>query len=81
MQQAEADAENAPLVLGYVKVRLRSRSPRLWGWEVCREGSDIVVRHSEGVFPCAEDAWRAGQIVLAAIETARPVRRIRGGAV
>ena len=67
-------AEDAPLVLGYVKVRLRSRSPRLWGWEVCREGSDIVVQQSEDLFHWHEDAWRAGRIVLAGLETARTAR-------
>ena len=68
-------AEDAPLVLGFVKVRLRSRSPRLWGWEVCREGCGSTVRRSEEFFRCAEDAWRAGQSVLVGLETTRPPRR------
>lgn len=68
-------SEGEPLVLGFVKVHLRSRSPRLWGWEVCREGTGIAVRSSEDLFRCAEDAWRAGRVILTELETVRRSRR------
>jgi hypothetical protein len=49
-----------------VKVVVRSRSPKLWGWELYREGDDATpVARSVDVFPHAEDAWKAGQIALA----------------
>ena len=62
---------------GYVKVELRSRSPRLWGWNVHRAGSDNVVKGSEAAYGCAEDAWKAGQAALAKVEAALPPAYLR----
>lgn len=53
---------------GYVKVELLSRSPRRWGWRVCKEGTDFALAASEPVYFCAEDAWSNGRQVLTAIE-------------
>lgn len=57
--------------LGHVKVELRSRSPKLWGWKVRMDGSDAIVERSEKVFSHAEDAWREGQRALASLESQR----------
>ncbi len=53
---------------GYVKVDLRSTSPRRWSWTVRRDGSDVVVFSSDAPFAHAEDAWAAGNKVLNALE-------------
>jgi hypothetical protein len=53
---------------GYVKVDLQSTSPRRWSWSVRRDGSDLVLFSSDAPFAHAEDAWSAGQKVLAALE-------------
>ena len=34
--------------VSYAKVELHSRSPRLWGWTLRRDGSDNLLRRSEG---------------------------------
>ena len=63
--------------LSYVKVEIRSRSPRLWGWGLHRNGSDNLIRRSEASYGCAEDAWKAGQTAFADFEAAAlrlPVR-------
>lgn len=60
--------------LGYVKVELRSCSPRLWGWDLYRTSSDAIVQRSEGCFRSSEDAWTAGQIALANFEAVRSSR-------
>ena len=57
--------------LGFVKVALRSRSPKLWGWDLHRDGGAHVLQRSEACYRDPEDAWRAGQAALAAFETAR----------
>src|SRR4051794_7384751 len=49
---------------GYVKVEVRSRSPRLWGWGLCRGTTDIVMERSDVLYGHAEDAWKAGQAAL-----------------
>ena len=54
--------------VSYVKVELHSRSPRLWGWSLRRDGSDNLLRRSEGGYGCAEDAWKAGRLVHARYE-------------
>ena len=61
--------------MGFVKGGLRSRRPRLWGWDISREGGIIPFRRSEAVFGCAEDAWKAGQADLATLEAVWPARR------
>ena len=58
--------------LSYVKVEIHSRSLRLWGWSLHREGSDNLLRRSEAAFRCAEDAWAAGQAAHADFEAAAP---------
>jgi hypothetical protein len=68
--------ESSRFLMGYVKVDLRSRSPRLWGWGVYREGSDFVVQHSDALFAYPEDAWRAGRAALASLETLRSSGRV-----
>lgn len=54
----------------YVKVELRPGSPRLWGWNLHRASSDILIRRSEAAYRCAEDAWKAGQAAFAGFEAA-----------
>ena len=54
--------------VSYVKVEVHSRSPRLWGWSLCRDGSDNLLRRSEGGYGCAEDAWKAGRLAHARYE-------------
>jgi hypothetical protein len=53
-----------PFVAGYVKVEIRSRLPKTWGWSILREANGIVLQHSNEPFKYAEDAWKAGQAVL-----------------
>ena len=62
------------LALSYVKVEMRSRSPRLWGWSLRRDGSDSLIQRSEAAYGCAEDAWRAGRLAHAAFESTAPRR-------
>ena len=57
--------------LCFVKVALRSRSPKLWGWELYRDGGDHVLQRSEACYRHPEEAWKAGQTALTASETAR----------
>jgi hypothetical protein len=64
-------ADRAYLLPGFVKVELRSRSPRLWGWSLYREGNDTAVERSGALFRHAEDAWKAGQAALAHLEPTR----------
>ena len=71
------EAEQVSFFFGHVKVALRSRSPKLWGWAVHRDGSDLAVEKSETLFPHAEDAWKAGQRVLASLEAKHPPRPAR----
>lgn len=52
-------------LFGYVKVEVRSRSPKLWGWTLHRDGTGTVARRSEKLFAYAEDAWLDGQRALA----------------
>ena len=54
--------------VSYVKVEIRSRSPRLWGWSLRRDGSDNLLRRSDGGYGCAEDAWTAGRLAHARYE-------------
>lgn len=63
--------------LSYVKVEMRSRSPRLWGWNLHRAGSDNIVKRSEAAYGCAEDAWKAGQAAFAGFEAAVPPSYVR----
>ena len=58
-----------PRFFGYVKVDLRSRSPRRWGWSIHREAvENAALLQSDRAFSAAEDAWREGRKVLAAME-------------
>ena len=61
-------------LFAYVKVEPRSRSPRLWGWEIRRTGSDAVVQRSETLHRSAEDAWREGQGWLQGLDPGHPAR-------
>lgn len=58
--------------LSYVKVEIRSRSPRLWGWSLYRDGNDNLIQRSDAAYGCAEDAWTAGRFALAGLEAAVP---------
>jgi hypothetical protein len=53
-----------PFIAGYVKVEIRSRLPKTWGWSILREANGIVIQHSDQPFRYAEDAWQAGQAML-----------------
>lgn len=57
--------KSAELAFGYVKVGVRSRSPKLWGWSLHHESTGDVVQRSEATFPYSEDAWLDGQRALA----------------
>jgi len=52
-------------LFGYIKVEVRSRSPKLWGWTLHRDGTGTVAGRSEILFDYAEDAWLDGQRALA----------------
>jgi hypothetical protein len=52
----------------YLKVDIRSRSPRRWGWSIHHDAADLVLARSDEMFPCAEDAWKAGQAALRIFE-------------
>ena len=54
--------------VSYVKVEIRARSPRLWGWGLYRDGSDNLIARSESGYGCAEDAWAAGRLAHARYE-------------
>ena len=52
-------------VPGYLlRVEVRSRAPKLWGWALCNDERGLVVRQSADLFRHADDAWRAGQAEL-----------------
>jgi len=68
------ETELVAFFFGHVKVRLRSRSPKLWGWAVHRDGSDLAIEQSEALFPYSEDAWKAGQNVLVSLNAQHPLR-------
>jgi hypothetical protein len=55
---------------GFVEVALRSSAPELWGWDLRRDGGDHVLQRSEACYRHPEEAWKAGQTALIAIETA-----------
>ena len=55
-------------IAGYVKVEIRSRLPKTWGWSILRETNGIVIQHSNELFRYAEDAWQAGQAMLRTLE-------------
>jgi hypothetical protein len=48
----------------FLKVDMRSRSPRLWSWSIHHDAVDMVLMRSDERFRCAEDAWEAGQAAL-----------------
>jgi hypothetical protein len=54
-------------VFGYVKVEVRSRSPKLWGWNIHRSASDNIIQQSETLFGYAEDVWKEGQRLLSTL--------------
>jgi hypothetical protein len=51
-------------VAAYVKVEVRSRLPKAWGWSIHREANGIIIEHSSELFRYAEDALTAGQAAL-----------------
>ena len=53
---------------GYVKVEIQGRSPRRWIWAIYRSESDTLAGRAPMGFTCAEDAWKAGQDALHAME-------------
>jgi hypothetical protein len=57
---------------GYVKVELQRRAPRRWVWAIHRSDSDTITLRAAGGFACAEEAWKAGQFVLRALEAGEP---------
>ena len=57
--------------LAYVKVEMRARSRKPWGWSLYRDGSNVAIEQSEVLFGCAEDAWKAGQQALSQCLPAR----------
>ena len=61
-------------ILAYVKVEVRSRAPKLWGWNIHRSASDNIVQQSETLFRNAEEAWNEGQRLLSAYDF-EPVSR------
>jgi hypothetical protein len=54
--------ERGRFVPGYLlKVEVRSRAPKLWGWALCNDERGLIVKQSADLFRHADDAWRAGQ--------------------
>ncbi|WP_043360964.1 hypothetical protein [Belnapia sp. F-4-1] len=53
---------------GYVKVEVQGRAPRRWGWAIYRSDSETLVLRANTGFAYAEDAWKAGQSALHALE-------------
>jgi hypothetical protein len=51
-------------VPAYVKVEIRSRLPKAWGWSIHREANGFTIEHSPVLFRYAEDALTAGQATL-----------------
>jgi hypothetical protein len=70
----DMQSQRGSIFFGYVKVEPRSRSPKLWGWEIRRSGSDAVVQRSDTLHRFAEDAWREGQRLLDSLEAEHPAR-------
>lgn len=58
---------NRPIFGLYVRIDVRVRSPKRWGWSIHREGTDVTVATSDLLFSHADDAWKAGQVALAAL--------------
>jgi hypothetical protein len=51
-------------ILAYVKVEVRSRSRKPWGWSLYQDSNNILPEKSAELYQCAVDAWQAGQIAL-----------------
>jgi len=51
----------------FVRTRQQPCPPRLWRWEICREGDPLPVQSSACVYRSAHDAWEAAQVALAAV--------------
>jgi hypothetical protein len=62
-------------IAGYVKIEIRSRTPRRWGWELYRNGNEVPLSRSDELFRCAEEAWQAGQVALLQLAPAPTVER------
>ena len=60
---------------GFVKVELRARSRKRWGWAIVRAEIDTVVEKSAELYSCAEEAWEAGQRTLATLFPVKQPRR------
>ena len=63
------------VALSYVKVEIRSRSPRLWGWGLHGASGDNLIQRSAAAYGCAEAAWAAGQAARALYEIAATASR------
>ena len=61
---------------GYVKVDVRSRLPKLWGWSIHIEIGNTRVAQSNALYRCAEDAWKAGQAAVAGFEMSDKIKRL-----
>ena len=57
---------------GYVKVEVQGRSPRRWVWAIHRSDTETLALRATTGFASAEDAWRAGQSALRALEQGEP---------
>jgi hypothetical protein len=53
---------------GYVKVEVQGRAPRRWAWAIHRSDSETIVLRDNAGFAYADDAWKAGQSALRALE-------------
>ena len=71
-------AYSDPLPACFVKVEVRSRSPKLWGWAMYRVDGEAQVARSERLFHFAEDAWKAGRIAAGGTEPARRPQPVGG---
>ena len=65
-------AERHKRLHGYGKVEIEARFPRRWSWAIYRSDSETVVLRAPSGFTSAEDAWRAGQSALRALEVGDP---------
>jgi hypothetical protein len=64
------------MFLGHVMVEVRSRSPRLWGWNVRLDGSDTIVERSDAYSTTRRTPGRKASVCLPASRASRPCGKL-----
>jgi hypothetical protein len=69
-------SQAASTIYSYVKVEVRTHSPKLWGWAIRRTATDNIVAQSDMLFRYSEDAWTDGQRRLSEIDCEQVLRQL-----